>query len=301
MLGVESSRYGMDGVSHQAAEEDNSNPYFTFNPSQCIVCYRCVRACDDIQGTFALTVDGRGFASRITAGQSENFMESDCVSCGACVDHCPTEALIENTIIEHGLPERSVVTTCAYCGVGCSLEAELKGNEVLRMTPDRQGHANEGHACIKGRFAFTYATHPDRITSPMIRESIDDPWREVSWDEAFRYTAARLRSIQDQHGPDSIGGITSSRCTNEETFLVQKMVRAAFGNNNVDTCARVCHSPTGYGLKTTLGESAGTQAFNSVAQADVVMVMGANPRKVVRDVSKIGLNLTLAPSYFKGS
>ncbi len=276
-LGVESSRYGMDGMNHQDAQKDTSNPYFTFDPSQCIVCYRCVRACDDIQGTFALSVDGRGFASRIIAGQSDSFMESDCVSCGACVDHCPTEALIENTIIEHGLPERSVVTTCAYCGVGCSLVAELKGDQVLRMTPDKQGQANEGHACIKGRFAFGYATHQDRITRPMIRENIDDPWREVSWDEAFRYTADRLRSIQREYGRDSIGGITSSRCTNEETFLVQKMIRAAFGNNNVDTCARVCHSPTGYGLKTTLGESAGTQAFNSVAHADVVMVMGANP------------------------
>jgi len=276
-LGVESCRYGMDGLNHQDAEIDSSNPYFTFNPSQCIVCYRCVRACDDIQGTFALTVDGRGFASRITAGQSDNFMDSDCVSCGACVDHCPTEALIENTIIEHGQPERSVITTCAYCGVGCSFVAELKGDKVLRMTPDKQGQANEGHACIKGRFAFGYATHPDRITKPMIRESIDDPWQEVSWDEAIRFTADRLRSIQQKHGRDSIGGITSSRCTNEETFLVQKMVRSAFGNNNVDTCARVCHSPTGYGLKTTLGESAGTQAFNSVDHADVVMVMGANP------------------------
>ncbi len=276
-LGVESSRYGMDGMNHQDAQKDTSNPYFTFDPSQCIVCYRCVRACDDIQGTYALSVDGRGFASRIIAGQSDSFMDSDCVSCGACVDHCPTEALIENTIIEHGQPERSVVTTCAYCGVGCSLVAELKGDQVLRMTPDKQGQANEGHACIKGRFAFGYATHQDRITRPMIRENIDDPWREVSWDEAFRYTADRLRSIQQEHGKDSIGGITSSRCTNEETFLVQKMIRAAFGNNNVDTCARVCHSPTGYGLKTTLGESAGTQAFNSVAHADVIMVMGANP------------------------
>jgi formate dehydrogenase major subunit len=276
-LGVETCRYGMEGLNHQDAEKDTSNPYFTFDPSQCIVCYRCVRACDDIQGTFALSVDGRGFASRIIAGQSDNFMDSDCVSCGACVDHCPTEALTEKTIIEYGLPERSVVTTCAYCGVGCSLVAELKGDEVLRMTPDKQGQANEGHACIKGRFAFGYATHKDRIRKPMIRENIDDPWREVSWDEAFRYTADRLRSIQKKHGRDSIGGITSSRCTNEETFLVQKMIRAAFGNNNVDTCARVCHSPTGYGLKTTLGESAGTQAFNSVAHADLVMVMGANP------------------------
>jgi formate dehydrogenase major subunit len=241
------------------------------------VCYRCVRACDDIQGTFALTVDGRGFASKIVAGQAQSFMDSDCVSCGACVDHCPTEALIEKPVMQKGQPDRSITTTCAYCGVGCSFHAELKDGEVLRMVPDQQGQANEGHACIKGRFAFGYATHKDRITRPMIRENINDPWREVSWEEAFSYTAERFRAIQQEYGPDSIGGITSSRCTNEETYLVQKMVRAAFGNNNVDTCARVCHSPTGYGLKTTLGESAGTQAFNSVASADLVMVMGANP------------------------
>ncbi len=276
-LGVESSRYGLDGANHRESATDASNPYFAFNPSQCIVCYRCVRACDDIQGTFALTVDGRSFASKVTAGQLDSFMDSECVSCGACVDNCPTEALIEKSVIEEGQPERSVLTTCAYCGVGCSFNAELKGGEVLRMTPDKAGHANEGHACIKGRFAFGYATHSDRITSPMIRDSIDDPWREVDWDEAIEYTAGRLKEIQEKYGPDSIGGITSSRCTNEETYLVQKMVRAAFGNNNVDTCARVCHSPTGYGLKTTLGESAGTQAFDSVAHADVVMVMGANP------------------------
>jgi formate dehydrogenase major subunit len=276
-LGIEGSRYGMNGAGHQAVAKDESNPYFTFDPSQCIVCYRCVRACDDIQGTFALTVDGRGFSSKVTAGQMENFMDSDCVSCGACVDNCPTEALMEKSVIESGQPDRSVTTTCAYCGVGCSLHAELKGDEVLRMIPDKDGHANEGHACIKGRFAFGYATHKDRITSPMIRESINDPWQEVSWEEAFRYTAERLRAIQEKYGPDSIGGITSSRCTNEETYLVQKMVRAAFGNNNVDTCARVCHSPTGYGLRTTMGESAGTQEFKSVAKSDVVLVMGANP------------------------
>ena len=244
-LGVESSRYGMNGAGHQQAARDDSNPYFAFDPSQCIVCYRCVRACDDIQGTFALTVDGRGFASKIMAGQAQSFMDSDSVSCGACVDHCPTEALIEKPVMQKGQPDRSITTTCAYCGVGCSFHAELKDGEVLRMVPDQQGQANEGHACIKGRFAFGYATHKDRITRPMIRENINDPWREVSWEEAFSYTAERFRAIQQEYGPDSIGGITSSRCTNEETYLVQKMVRAAFGNNNVDTCARVCHSPTG--------------------------------------------------------
>lgn len=176
-----------------------------------------------------------------------------------------------------GQAEHSVVTTCAYCGVGCSFKAEMKGTQVVRMTPHKNGLANEGHACVKGRFAWGYATHKDRITKPMIREKITDPWREVSWDEALTYAATQFRKLQDKYGRDSIGGITSSRCTNEETYLVQKLVRAAFGNNNVDTCARVCHSPTGYGLKTTLGESAGTQTFASVGQADVIVVMGANP------------------------
>jgi formate dehydrogenase major subunit len=276
-LGVESTRYGLQGRNHQQAEKDESNPYFTFDPSMCIVCYRCVRACDDIQGTFALTVDGRGFESKISAGQMESFMDSECVSCGACVNSCPTTALEEKSVIQIGLPERSTVTTCAYCGVGCSFNVETRGEEVVRMTPHKEGKANEGHACVKGRFAFGYFNHKDRITKPMIRDSIDDPWREVSWEEAIGYTARRFREIQAEHGADSIGGITSSRCSNEETYLVQKLVRAGFGNNNVDTCARVCHSPTGYGLKTTLGESAGTQAFDSVSKADVVMLIGANP------------------------
>lgn len=276
-LGVEQSRYGLDGANHQQLSRDESNPYFTFDPSMCIVCYRCVRACEEIQGTFALTVHGRGFQSRVAAGQMESFMASECVSCGACVNACPTAALEDNSVIELGLPQKSTVTTCAYCGVGCAFEVGTRGDEVVRMTPFKDGKANEGHACVKGRFAFGYTTHRDRITRPMIRDSIDEAWREVGWEEAIGYTARRFREIQAKYGRDSIGGITSSRCSNEETYLVQKLVRAGFGNNNVDTCARVCHSPTGYGLKTTLGESAGTQAFDSVAKADVVMLIGANP------------------------
>ncbi len=276
-LGVEDSRYGLTGSNHRQAAKDESNPYFTFDPSLCIVCHRCVRACEEIQGTFALTVDGRGFASRISAGQMESFMESECVSCGACVNACPTAALEDKPVIELGLPLKSTVTTCAYCGVGCAFETGTRGDEVVRMTPHKDGKANEGHACVKGRFAFGYVSHADRITRPMLRDSIDEAWREVSWEEAIAFTARRFREIQARYGVDSIGGITSSRCSNEETYLVQKLVRAGFGNNNVDTCARVCHSPTGYGLKTTLGESAGTQAFASVASADVVMLIGANP------------------------
>tara|TARA_R110001592_G_scaffold337300_1_gene623499 strand:+ start:97054 stop:99903 length:2850 start_codon:yes stop_codon:yes gene_type:complete len=276
-LGLREVRYGFEGANHLSAAKDTSNPYFTFDAAKCIVCSRCVRACEETQGTFALTIQGRGFGSTVSAGQDEAFMHSECVSCGACVKACPTATLTENSIIEYGKPEHSVVTTCAYCGVGCAFKAELKGSTVVRMTPHKDGKANEGHACVKGRFAFGYATHSDRITEPMIRDSIDEPWRTVSWDEAITYTAQRFRAIQEQYGRNSIGAISSSRCTNEEVYLVQKLVRAGFGNNNIDTCARVCHSPTGYGLKTTLGESAGTQEFSSVAQTDVVLVMGSNP------------------------
>jgi formate dehydrogenase major subunit len=279
-LGVTGTRYGSNGVPrahHQDATPDTSNPYFTFDQASCIVCSRCVRACDEVQGTFALTIQGRGFESKVAASQNEPFMASECVSCGACVEACPTEALTETSLAGAGVPDRAVTTTCAYCGVGCSFKAELKGDTLLRMAPNRDGHANHGHACVKGRFAYGYATHGDRITTPLIRRSIDEPWQEVSWEEAINHTASEFRRIQRVYGKDSIGGIPSSRCTNEEAFLVQKLVRAAFGNNNVDTCARVCHSPTGYGLKNTIGESAGTQRFDSVMKADVIIVVGANP------------------------
>ena len=276
VVGLREVRYGYEGANHLSSPKDESNPYFTFDPTKCIVCSRCVRACEEVQGTFALTVDGRGFASVIAAGPTD-FLKSECVSCGACVQACPTSTLMEKSIIDAGQPDHSEVTTCAYCGVGCSFRAEMKGSEVVRMVPDKDGKANHGHSCVKGRFAWGYATHPDRIRTPMIRKKITDPWREVSWDEAINYAASEFKRIQQQYGRGAVGGITSSRCTNEETYLVQKLVRAAFGNNNVDTCARVCHSPTGYGLKTTLGESAGTQDFDSVDQADVMMVIGASP------------------------
>jgi len=287
-VGLREVRYGYDGENHvkpvamegYANEnwlpKDTSNPYFTYDPSKCIVCNRCVRACAEVQGTFALTITGRGFDSRVAAGPTD-FLGSECVSCGACVQACPTATLMENKVIELGQPEHSKVTTCAYCGVGCSFKAEMQGDRVVRMVPYKDGKANEGHSCVKGRFAWGYATHQDRMTKPMIREKITDPWREVSWDEAIDYAASEFKRIQAKYGRESVGAITSSRCTNEEVYLVQKLVRAGFRNNNVDTCARVCHSPTGYGLKTTLGTSAGTQDFKSVEQADVILVIGANP------------------------
>ena len=274
-VGLRDVRYA-DGANHLAAKADVSNPYFQFDPAKCIVCSRCVRACDEVQGTFALTLDGRGFAAKV-ATSADSFFDSECVSCGACVQACPTATLIEKSVIDHGVPDRSVDTTCAYCGVGCSFRAEVKGDQVVRMVPHKDGKANHGHSCVKGRFAWGYANHRERITTPMIRESTSDPWRNATWDEAIDYAAKRLQAIQAQHGRKSIGAITSSRCTNEEVWVVQKMVRTAFGNNNVDTCARVCHSPTGYGLKQAFGTSAGTQDFDSVEHTDVMVVIGANP------------------------
>lgn len=282
-VGSAEVRYGRPGSRDQVAHPrpvDLSNPYFSFDSSSCIVCSRCVRACADIQGTFALTVEGRGLASMISAGGSD-FLSSECVSCGACVQACPTSALQEHSVVELGMPTRSVETTCAYCGVGCSFRAEVRGEgadtQVVRMVPSKKGSANEGHSCVKGRFAYGYASHRDRQLFPMVRDTIDDEWRRVSWDEAIARVADGFKALQAEHGVAAIGGISSSRCTNEEVYVVQKMVRAAFGNNNVDTCARVCHSPTGYGLKQTFGTSAGTQDFRSVEKADVILLIGANP------------------------
>jgi len=277
VVGLREVRYPEARATHADAPVDTSTPYFTFDATKCIACSRCVRACDEVQGTFALTIAGRGFDSHVAASAGEPLFGSECVSCGACVQACPTATLQETTVIELGLPTRHVDTTCAYCGVGCSFRAELRGDTLVRMVPSKAGGANEGHSCVKGRFAWGYATHRDRVTEPMVRESIDEPWRVVSWDEAIGVAARGFSALRDAHGAGAIGGITSSRCTNEEVFVVQKMVRAAFGTNNVDTCARVCHSPTGYGLKQTFGTSAGTQDFASVEQADVIVVIGANP------------------------
>ncbi len=284
-VGAAEVRYGRPATREEVAhphEIDLSNPYFAFDASSCIVCSRCVRACDEIQGTLALTVEGRGFDSTISAGGTD-FLSSECVSCGACVQACPTSALQEHSIVQLGMPTRSVETTCAYCGVGCSFKVEVQDgagpedSQVVRMLPLKSGGANEGHSCVKGRFAYGYASHRDRQYSPMVRDSIDDEWREVSWEEAIAKVAEGFTALQAEHGIGAIGGISSSRCTNEEVYVVQKMVRAAFGNNNVDTCARVCHSPTGYGLKQTFGTSAGTQDFKSVEKADVILLIGANP------------------------
>src|SRR5215470_11969546 len=195
-VGLREVRYGYEGENHiHNQKKDESNPYFTYDPSKCIVCSRCVRACEETQGTFALTISGRGFESRVAAGTTD-FLGSECVSCGACVQACPTATLQEKSVIQFGQPQHSVITTCAYCGVGCAFRAEMQGNRVVRMVPNKDGHANHGHSCVKGRFAWGYATHKDRIVKPMIRAKITDPWQEVSWEEAINHAASEFKRIQ---------------------------------------------------------------------------------------------------------
>ena len=205
-----------DGCTHLDAEVDASNPYFNFDPEKCIVCSKCVRACNEVQGTFALSVDSRGFESTIKPGVSDNFFDSECVSCGACVQACPTGSLIEKSVAEKGMPNETVLTTCAYCGVGCSFKAEVRNNDVVRMVPYKEGGANNGHSCIKGRFAWGYAKHKDRLSKPLIRDDINDDRQEVEWDEAIRFAARRLNEIQNEYGTNSIGGITTSKPPNAE-------------------------------------------------------------------------------------
>ncbi len=272
-FGLRSIRYR--GKSHLLAAADESNPYFRFDPSRCIVCARCVRACREVQGNFALTVIKRGFDSVIKAG--DNFLNSECVSCGACVKTCPTGALIEKTVVNHGKAGSAATTTCGYCGVGCSFNVEYKGNNIVRMMPNDKSLSNYGHSCVKGRFAWGYVQSGDRLKTPLLRNSLNEPFKEVSWEEAVFFAAKKFKEIQSKYGVKAVGGISSSRCTNEENYLMQKLIRTGFGNNNIDTCARVCHQPTGYALGVAFGAGAGTQDLGSLFDADCIMIIGANP------------------------
>ncbi len=271
-FGLEGSRYSGERHAHPP---DERHPYIKMHLDECIVCGRCVRACDEVQGAFALSYSGRGFQTKIVAGLDTALTESSCVSCGACVSACPTGALDEKPFREDSHVDRTVTTTCAYCGVGCRLEAHVRDDVVVAIDPALDGPSNKGHTCVKGRFAHQFAIDRERLRSPLIRTSTG--FRDASWDEAMDLVATTLLRIKREHGPDAIAGISSSRCTNEENYLMQKMMRAAIGTHNIDNCSRVCHSPSSFGLIQSLGKSGGTNGFNDIEHAKVMFLTGANP------------------------
>ncbi len=274
-VGIREVRYD-EGDNHLDKTKDLSHPYMTSDFSKCINCYRCVRACDEVQGEFVLSMAGRGFDSHIVKGANESFMESDCVSCGACAQACPTSA-ISDVFQSKSIKTAEVTrTVCTYCGVGCNLDVSTRNGEILSIQAPFNAQANGGHTCLKGRYAFKFYNHADRLRSPMIKRS-NGEFEEVSWDEAYDYIADEFKRIIRESGPDAIAGISSARPPNEENYLMQKLMRAIVGTNNVDCCARVCHSPTALGMQRAFGTGAATNSIEDLKYTDCIIVIGANP------------------------
>ncbi|MEO9967909.1 MAG: formate dehydrogenase subunit alpha [Reichenbachiella sp.] len=273
-VGIREVRYP-EGENHLNREKDLSHPYMTSDLSKCINCYRCVRACDEVQGQMVLSMAGRGFDSVIVKGQDQSFMESDCVSCGACSQACPTSAIsdvFQSKAIEATEKTRTI---CTYCGVGCNLEVSTASGEILSIQAPYDAAANGGHTCLKGRYAFKFYNHPERLTSPMIKRN--GTFEKVSWDEAYDHIVNEFKRIKASNGPDAIAGISSARTPNEENYLMQKFIRAVVGTNNIDCCARVCHSPTALGMQRSFGTGAATNSIEDLDYAKFILVIGANP------------------------
>jgi len=273
-LGIKEHRYN-NPKQHKGIPRDTSHAYMRMNLDNCINCGRCVRACDEIQGSFVLTMSGRGFESRITTDNDMLFGDSSCVSCGACAHTCPTDAISDVFQSKSAKVDKKVRTTCSYCGVGCNLEASIKDGKVVAIDTPKETEVNAGHTCIKGRYAFGFYDHPDRLRSPLIKRN--GKFEEASWDEAYEYIKNKLEKIKKENGPDAIAGISSARCTNEENYVFQKMIRAVVGTNNIDCCARICHSPTAWGMQQTFGTGAATNSTEDIYHADLFLVIGANP------------------------
>ena len=273
-LGISDHRYN-NPKQHKGTPKDTSHSYMRMNLDNCINCGRCVRACDEIQGSFVLTMSGRGFESRITTDNDMLFGDSSCVSCGACAHTCPTDAISDVFQSKSVKVDKKVRTTCSYCGVGCNLETSIKDGKVVAIDTPKETEVNAGHTCIKGRYAFGFYDHPDRLRSPLIKRN--GKFEEASWDDAYEYIKQKLEKIKNESGPDAIAGISSARCTNEENYVFQKMIRAAIGTNNIDCCARICHSPTAWGMQQTFGTGAATNSTEDIYHADLFLVIGANP------------------------
>jgi formate dehydrogenase major subunit len=273
-VGIREVRYP-EGDNHLYREKDLSHPYMTSDLSKCINCYRCVRACDEVQGEFVLSMSGRGFDTHIIKGLDESFMDSDCVSCGACSQACPTSAISDVFQSKAISATDTTRTICTYCGVGCNLEVATSNGEILSITAPYDAEVNQGHTCIKGRYAFKFYNHPDRLNSPMIKRN--GKFENVGWDEVYEFISSKLSAYKNEFGSDSIAGISSARCTNEENYLMQKFIRTVIGTNNIDGCARVCHSPTALGMQRTFGTGAATNSIDDLKDTNCIMVIGANP------------------------
>ena len=273
-VGIREVRYP-EGENHLHRTKDLSHPYMTSDLSKCINCYRCVRACDEVQGELVLNMAGRGFDAHIIKGNNESFMDSDCVSCGACSQACPTSAISDVFQSKAIKAEEKTRTVCTYCGVGCNLEISTKNGEILSIQAPYEAEANQGHTCLKGRYAFKFYDHPERLRSPLIKRN--GKFEEASWDEAYDHIVNELNRIKSDSGPDAIAGISSARTPNEENYLMQKFIRAVVGTNNIDCCARVCHSPTALGMQRAFGTGAATNSIEDLDHTDCIIVIGANP------------------------
>lgn len=273
-VGIRSVRYP-EGANHLHRQKDLSHPYMTSDLSKCINCYRCVRACDEVQGEMVLSMAGRGFDAHIIKGIDQTFSESNCVSCGACAQACPTSAISDVFQSKSVVARTKTRTVCTYCGVGCNLDVAIDDTKILSIQAPYDAEVNHGHTCLKGRYAFRFYNHPDRLRSPLIKRN--GKFEEATWEEAYDLIAEKLTNYKRDYGADYIAGISSSRCTNEENYLMQKFIRAVIGTNNIDGCARVCHSPTALGMQRTFGTGAATNSVVDMELTDCIMVIGANP------------------------
>ncbi|MCC6722135.1 MAG: formate dehydrogenase subunit alpha [Bacteroidia bacterium] len=273
-VGIRDIRYP-DGKNHFDRQKDHSHPFMTSELSKCINCFRCIRACDEVQGEMVLNMAGRGFDSHIIKSDNKNFFDSDCVSCGACAQACPTSAISDVFESKSVVFDKKVRTVCTYCGVGCNLDVAVSNGKVKSIQAPYDAEVNSGHTCIKGRYAFSFYNHPERLTTPLIRKNGE--LIPSTWDEAYNYISSKINEIKSKHGADYIAGISSARCTNEENYLMQKLMRVAIGTNNIDSCARVCHSPTATGMQRTFGTSAATNSIEDINFTDLILITGANP------------------------
>lgn len=273
-VGITDVRYPA-GANHLDRAKDVSHPYMRSELSKCINCYRCVRACDEVQGEMVLTMAGRGFDAHIAKSFDNSFMDSDCVSCGACAQACPTNAISDVFQSKSIQATKKTRTVCTYCGVGCNLEVATVNGKIKSIQAPYDAEVNAGHTCLKGRYAFKFYDHPERLKTPMIRKK--GKLEPVSWDEVYDYMAKQFTSIKKEFGPDAIAGISSARTPNEENYLMQKFIRAVIGTNNIDCCARVCHSPTALGMQKTFGTGAATNSVIDLEFTDCIFIVGANP------------------------